>query len=145
MYYFEVPYHIKQLYERFTRQDWEDVPEFGIKEVIEINDKAHEDNKYILQRLISLMQVGTTMGPCAILSGLLLYFKVLLIFLESPYGCLFTCLKDILKNLLFVWLFAGVVILTGILLILLGWLKAVQQMKFTYDLYLKDCKNPLKS
>jgi len=144
-YYFEVPYHIKQIYEHFARQPWKDVPKFGMNEVIQINEKAHEDNKYELQRIISLMQVGTTMGPCAILSGLLLYCKFPFIFLESPYGFSLTGLKVILENLLFVWALAGVVILIGILLILLGWLKAAQQMKFTYDLYLKYCENPPKS
>ena len=144
-YYFKVPSYLQRLYKRFTRQPWKDVPKFGMNEVIQINEKAHEDNKYELQRIISLMQVGTTMGPCAILSGLLLYCKLPFIFLESSYGCSLTGLKVILENLLFVWALAGVVILIGILLILLGWLKAAQQMKFTYDLYLKYCENPPKS
>jgi len=63
------------------------------------------------------MQVGTTIRPCGIISGVLLLMKAART--ESEF--------DIIS--------ARSVIVLSILLLLLGWIKGVQVMKYTNDLY----------
>jgi len=64
------------------------------------------------------MQVGTTIGPCSIVSGVLLLIKAIVIN-YNPFN----------------WALSIAVISVGILLIILGWIKAMQLMKNTEDHY----------
>jgi hypothetical protein len=72
------PKFIESLYKRFTGEDkWENAKQDNNAELI-IQERSCQDVKVDRERIISLMQVGTTIGPCSIVSGLLLFCKVAL-------------------------------------------------------------------
>ncbi len=72
-------------------------------------EKAPERFRYDYERIESLKQVGTAVGPCFFLAGLLLISHCML------------------------WIAIGLAVL-GIILILLGWLKVTQQPQHLIDL-----------
>jgi len=62
-------------YERFTREKWKDIPdsvEFDTARRYIYEDNEHEQARY--QRLITLRQVGGTLGPCALVSSALFFW-----------------------------------------------------------------------
>lgn len=114
----------KWLYKRLERKDnWKDIPKFDpIEADIKIDyAKDYPDSKAFRERITALMQIGTTMGPCGIVSGLLLVIKA---FINTK--CHFS----------FNITLAGVVSIISLLLILVGWIKAIQLMEYTYHLSL---------
>jgi len=77
------PKFIESLYKRFTGEDkWENANQNRSAELI-IQETACQDVKVDRERIISLMQVGTTIGPCSILSALLLFCKAMPSLLET--------------------------------------------------------------
>ena len=142
-------------YERFTREKWENV-------FPDINDQKKEDReKKIFQRLketefkikkkhraeheriISLMLIGTTIGPCGLISAFLLLCKIVrwilckyfIVFLkslpklDSLISAVFT------EELLFDIGLAVGIIAVSVCLIILGWVKGMELTKNTEDLY----------
>jgi len=59
------------LYERYTRTRWEEIPEATNFQQVE-NALRDERQTALLERIISLQQVGTTVGPCWLVSAGLL-------------------------------------------------------------------------
>ncbi len=85
-----------------------------------IQEKTSVDNKAERDRIISLMHMGTTMGPCSLVSGILLFIKA---FIDRNYTFRFN-----------ITLTVSVLIISG-LMIVLAWIKALQLMKNTEYLY----------
>lgn len=74
--------------------------------------------------------LSTTMGPCGLLSGILLLAKG--IHIDSNFSY---CPISFTINRCFDLKLAIAVILVSLLLIILGWIKALQLIKNTKDLY----------
>ncbi|MGA2061126.1 MAG: hypothetical protein ABSG67_11640 [Thermoguttaceae bacterium] len=71
------------------------------------------------ERTESLKQVGTTLGPCFFLSGLILLMKKYIVSIEFKYVVSY-----------------GLIAL-GVFLFLLGWLKVTQQSEHLIEIYIK--------
>jgi len=107
--HFKAPWIVRKLYPLFTRKPWKDVPEFDHMEVrIRIYDSGKDRLIAYLERIATLRLVGTCVGPCALVSGFLL--------LVIDFGL------------------AVADIAFGIVLLLLGWVKGADQMKYMHDL-----------
>ena len=101
----------KRLYEKFTGLPWKDIN--GEIDFEEVESSINDDRKIALyERIITLKQVGTTVGPCSL---------VVAFFLANIY------FRKERKEDLWLALFAGAL---GLLLIGLGWIKLGQQAKF---------------
>lgn len=113
----------KWFYRRFTHSPWQGIPltrnELNQAELI-IQERACADNKAGRERLISLLQVGTTIGPCGLVAGILLLIKT---FIDANRASAFNIIL------------AGSVLLTSALLIILAWIKTLQLIENTQDLY----------
>lgn len=97
--YFRPRFPLRWLYRCLVGENWEDVfsdPDIPDgrqhrqevskrlrKADITINEKTSQDNKTYRERLTSLMMIGTVLGPCALVSGLLLLWKALPTFSEK--------------------------------------------------------------
>jgi hypothetical protein len=103
---------VQCLYSRFLRgEPWENTKGLDLDRAADwIKEKPHQRAEY--ERIITLMQVGTTMGPCSFVSEVLVLLKSF-----SGAGD-FNCVLGILA------------LLFSVILILLGWLKAAQQTQF---------------
>ena len=133
--YFQPWRPIKWLYRLSQHEEWEGIfpditdeqnPQQEISRKmseadIKINEKASPDNKAFRERITSHMMIGTTIGPCGFVSGILLLIK----------ACILNrnCSREF--N---IWL-TICVLLISILLILFGWIKGLQFMKNTEALY----------
>lgn len=70
------PNVMKLLYNLFQHKKWQDIGLFDFEEArIKIYEKASERNIARLQRIITLKQAGSTMGPCFLTSGIILIIK----------------------------------------------------------------------
>jgi len=121
-------------YCRFLHRKWEPIfsdiaeGEYRRNNILErldqaeliIKEEASEDNKAERDRIISLMHMGTTMGPCSLVSCILLLIKAI-IDINCSLGFNITILVSVL--------------IIGGLMIVLAWIKALQLMKNTEDLY----------
>lgn len=142
-------------YEHFTREKWENV-------FPNIKDQKKEDReKKIFQRLketefkikkkhraeheriISLMLIGTTIGPSGLVSAFLLLCKIIrwilckyfMVFLKSLPKLDFLISAVFTKELLFDIGLAVGIIAVSVCLIILGWVKGMELTKNTEDLY----------
>lgn len=67
---------VKCMYERFVRTDWQDLPEFDPEDVTrKIDTIKCEQARVRLERIIALMQIGTTVGPCFLVSAVFLVLR----------------------------------------------------------------------
>lgn len=110
----------KRLYEKFTRRKWEDVEKKVYDDMLRCFREFSENEKYKIkwveyQRLITLQMLGTTMSPCAFLSGILVLTK----WLTSHTGF------DITLGVVSIILSLG--------LLCLGWIKGAQGVQFVID------------
>jgi hypothetical protein len=107
-----------------------------------IRENQSKSNDVSRERLTCLMMIGTTIGPCALISGLLLLCKVAISFCNFYYVSLLyvaniSCWLDFcfFKEAVFdVSLAFFILVLSGCLIIL-GWLKNMQLMHYNYILY----------
>src|SRR2546425_8762342 len=113
---------LKCIYERFEHQPWpwESVPQFDPAAAFrKISNAGSEHERKEVERIISLMVVGTTMGPCCLISVVPLLIRL--------------C-RDRTS-----WFFDASLVATllvaSVTLIGLGWLKAAQLMRHVYELY----------
>lgn len=112
---------IKQLYRCYMRDGCPEVKQFDqVEYSILINQKGSEKNNAELERIVGFMQIGTTIGPCALVVGIILLAHKL-----SP-----TCTNPPLPEL-----FSIGIIIMGIILMLLARIKVLQLVEFTYQLY----------
>ncbi len=96
--------------------------------------EAPDRFRHDYERTESLKQVGTAVGPCFVIAGLLLIFK-------SEWECFMLLFKSELECFM---LLAGIgLFVLGIILILLGWLKVTQQGLNLIDLHEKLKMNRL--
>jgi hypothetical protein len=156
------------------RRRWEVTKRLRQANII-INEKASQDDKIHREWTASFIMICTTLGPCALVSGLLLLWKCLPTFLKNnpeivktlgeyvgnslelaflaiaaiimlliitklsvlliPFA--FIAIIVFSKNLTFDMALTVSVILIGMALIILGWLKGLEQMKNTEVLYQK--------
>ncbi|HCO95357.1 MAG TPA: hypothetical protein DIU00_15645 [Phycisphaerales bacterium] len=120
-------------YERFLHRKWKPIfsdieGEDRRNKILErldqaeliIQEKVSLDNKTERERIISLMHMGTTMGPCSFVSGILLLIKA---FVDGNCTFRFN-----------ITLAVSVLIISG-LMIVLAWIKALELMKNTEGLY----------
>jgi hypothetical protein len=114
---------LKWIYKRFTKKNWERIHEvdYAITR-IELTKKYQVKDLEDLERLISLKHIGTTMGSCWLVSGLILI------------------VKGIYSKIIHTDLFGFIVLALGVLLIILGWLKGMQQYQLLYRLTSADTK-----
>jgi len=96
---------------------------------VTINEKASTDNSAFRERITALMMIGTTMGPCFLVSGTLLLIKAVEIDFSFCYCPISFTVKTCFDLRLSI-----VLLLTSLLLIILSWIKAMQLMKITEDL-----------
>ncbi len=168
------PKLIRVLYNRFLSTRWRNCSiqkkQYTQAEMC-ILERAPQDVKADRERIIWLMLVGTTIGPCAIISGMFLWGKTILSSLEKFSGFLQVneCVQILtivavgavalltIRFLPIVWVYAlplltitlvltqkkvafglalaSCAILLGLLLTILGWIKAMQLTKNTEQLY----------
>jgi len=153
--YFEPWLILRRLYYSFLHRPWTDIfPDIPDGEQrrehifrrldeaeLKIQEKACPDNKAERERLISLMLVGTSIGPCSLVSGFLLLYKAYLTLFKTLLGnpAMFLQDSEELRHLILLLVFhfalGLVVLLIGGFLIMLGWVKALQAMKYTEALY----------
>lgn len=127
--YFDPWRILKKLYHCLTHRGWKDIKltdDELDKANIVIQERAYQDIKADRERIISLMMVGTTIGPCGLISGILLLIKAVDTISNFPF---LTTVSNLDLKL------AIAVILISILLIILGWIKGLQLMKNTEGLY----------
>ena len=120
--YFEPNRFVKWLYRRFTREDWCSIERFdtyGAHLAIYTRETETADLA-IFERVVSLRQVGATMGPCSLVSAVFLFVRV-----YSSCQAYWRCFDF--------WL-AGFAVVLGIGLVCLSWLKGVQQVKWLHVL-----------
>ncbi len=67
---------VQCLYSRFLREEpWKNTKGLDLDRAADwIKEKPHQRAEY--ERIITLMQVGTTMGPCSLVSGVLVLLKL---------------------------------------------------------------------
>lgn len=115
----------KWFYRRYTRQEWNEIPESDQDKVYTlIDEKASPKSHDELERIVCLLLLCTTMGSCSTVSGILLVVK----------GGLIGCCP-------MVWI-GGVVFFFGLLFMLLSHIKAAEHRRYVYNLsvYLKEQK-----
>ena len=100
----------KPAYRRLTGEDWQDIP----TTIADLNEAtvAEGQPREEYERVVTLMQAGTAVGPCLLVSAILLLGK-------WWWGQR----ADVDLAL------AVSTVLLGLLLILLGWVKAAQRSK----------------
>jgi len=117
---------LTRVYRRFTHEPWKD-PYKKLGERENIVNKVKEDELRIqryaserqmaeIERTISFMQLGTTLGPCGIVSSALILIRAI---------CRNCCFD--------MWLFRTTLIIS-VFLITMGWLKALQLIRQKHDL-----------
>lgn len=108
------------LYKLFERRDWEDVSQFNPFEArVVINESASERSFSYVERLIMLRHIGTTIGPCYIVSAIPLMVRAWRT--TEPFDITLT----------------SAVIGIGVVLILLGYLMTMQLTQHMQKLYAK--------
>lgn len=111
---------------------WKGIPDENFDEIeasIKIN-KEEGRNLAQLERFVCLMQIGTTIGPCWFVSGVILFFKSLLILLHVAILCeKVSCRGCVLC------VFAVIVLLISVGLMILGRIQLVQLERYTYAIY----------
>jgi len=131
----------KWLYHCLTLSKWKEIAlnENQLDEAeLLIQEKACTDTKADRERIISLMMVGTTMGPCTFVSGILLVIGAIAINLN------FCCRPTrVTVNTCFDLKLGITFLLASLLLIILGWIKGMQLMKNTEQLYNRLRENQL--
>lgn len=88
----------------------------------------YQEEKARCDRMINLMQLGSTMGPCFIVTGLIILTKFLMDGLKTQLWTKQLLLPFIILTFL------------GIVLILLNQIKALQYYKYALFIYEKRCK-----
>ncbi|MCK5272143.1 MAG: hypothetical protein KAJ52_06180 [Sedimentisphaerales bacterium] len=105
---------IKKLYERYTRMEIGEITKIdNIEADIEIYKHPTKNVIGIYERIITLKQVGTTIGPCLLFSSI---FTLIHIFTNGSsvgFDVALICCS----------------ITLGVILIFLGWFKYIQQCK----------------
>ncbi len=115
--YFKPNPFLEKVVGRFEFRKWETIEKFDRDAVrFEIDAHASADAKARDQRTVSLMQIGTTIGPCWLVSFAFLF------------------LRAVRTGTAFDWVLAIAVAISSALLILLGWLKAAQRMSHRHRL-----------
>lgn len=115
--YFEPCKLVKWLYYRYERSKWQQPTRFDPHTIwIMIEQCASEETKGRLERIVVLKMMGTTMGPCAIFSAVLLFVR----WYRGKY-------PEAATFDLTLAIFAFVL---GLGLVCLAWLKAAQQVYF---------------
>lgn len=113
--YFEPNRFVRWLYRRFTAESWSDIPSFDTI-VAQREVYANQTAAELLERVTSLRQVGTTMGPCALISSACLLTRAL-----SSGQLHWRCFD--------IGLAVAAAVL-GVGLVCLGWLKGAQQVRW---------------
>lgn len=109
---------VKKLYEWFAGPPWKDIPDHDHElATILVTEQAGERTIAELRRIISIKQIGTTMGSCWLVGGLALTARCVL--KTSGYGIFL----------------AVATIVFAALLLALGWVKGAQQAQRVYRLY----------
>ena len=109
---------VRELYKRLTGTPWNDLPPYDPELVtIRVAEKASERAITELRRIISLKHIGTTMGSCWFVSGLVLTAR--------------SVTKTASDNVLL----AVVTLTFAALLLALGWVKGAQEAQCVYRLY----------
>ncbi len=113
---------LKRIYRVYTRHDWTEIAPFDGEaawlrlERAAAKGEVPEASFVRLERVVALRQVGTTLGPCCLLSSVFLLYR----------GFKFLDPFDMA-------LAVGVLVL-GLVLIALAWLKGAQQVELTQRL-----------
>ena len=111
--YFQPNCFVRWLYRRFTREQWQDIPAFDPYE-LDVTIRARESaGLAFLERLVSIRQVGSTMGSCMLVAAIPVYLRAF-----SKEGDHTDLLLAVSATVL------------GIGLICLSWVKAAQQMRY---------------
>ena len=114
---------LKWIYKRFTKKDWEQIPKIDyVQARIELEKKYQKVRGVLeeVERVISLKHIGTTMGSCWLIAAVILIIKGI-------------CSKITSIGVL------GLIILSlGVLLLILGWLKGMQQYQLLHRLISAD-------
>jgi amino acid transporter len=126
------------IYERFTREEIQQSLLLSEKDQklqanvqdgmessrLKFEKNANRSERIFLHRVIALMQVGTTIGPCWLLCGFIFLLKYLSLSKENK------------KSKKFYKIIGIFLLIAGIILIELGWIKCVQ-----YNSYRNRFKN----
>ncbi|MEM1056504.1 MAG: hypothetical protein AAGI52_13355 [Bacteroidota bacterium] len=109
---------VRWLYRRFERKPWGHIPrEFDRpKASRDLRRPGNEGLVIVYERVVTLKQIGTTMGPCFFLAGCFLLGRAAFVS------------RDPLDWSASLFAFAF-----GSLLLCLGWLKASQQVRYLYE------------
>jgi hypothetical protein len=99
-----LPWIARILYQRFTGELWIDLDDIDFPKIEAL---VAEVSQY--QRIVTLKHIGTTVGPCAAVAALLFYPTR---YCPSP------------------WLIPALLAALAVLLILSGWVKCAEQLKF---------------
>jgi hypothetical protein len=123
--YFKANWFVKFLYKRHTGQDWKDIEPFdSVKVRITIDEKASGRSIGRLERYNSLRQIGTTIGPCGLISTIIFGLHL----------CKAKCGFEITLRV--------VAFILSLLLICLGWVKTAQYTQFLYRLFIEIKDKP---
>ncbi|MCI0552511.1 MAG: hypothetical protein L0287_16295 [Anaerolineae bacterium] len=110
------PNIVQRLYHLLERRTWKQPSEFDQDDArTKIDTHGLPRMHDRLERTITLKQIGTTVGPCAILSGIIIFIGA---FKESN------------PHMYFDLTIAIIAFVFGIGLVGLGWIKACQQMLY---------------
>lgn len=116
--YFQPYRPLRSLYHHFTREPWPMIERFNTIDAW-IKISRDRTGTELFERILFHKQVGTTMGPCAVLSALFLFAR------RWNPGALPSSFDTAL---------AGAAFFLGVVLLLLGWLKGVQQIRWLHAL-----------
>ena len=110
---------LQWIYQRFEHRPWRAIPELDpATALFTIDTRAGEHVVARHDRIVALMQIGTTVGPCWVVAGVPLIIRAYTFQWEAKVTAL-----------------AAAVVLSGGILIILGWLKAAQRVRFLYEAY----------
>ncbi len=119
---FNPPGWVRRIYRLHTGREWVEIAPFDGEGALLAIERAAakgevpEATSNRLERLVALRQVGTTLGPCCLLSCGFLLFRAFKF--QDPFD---------------IGLGVAVLVL-GAALVVLGWLKGAQQMELTHRL-----------
>jgi hypothetical protein len=114
---------VKWLYKRFTNEEWKPVGGIDVDKATDFvtEDKAEQELGEF-QRIVTLRFIGTVVGPCAVISGILVVIKWL-------FERRATCDKEAAFDF---WLALAALSL-GVVLMALSWIKGAQQTQYAVE------------
>jgi hypothetical protein len=122
------PGHIvKCLYKRLTHEQWKPVGNIDVDKATDwvTEDKAEQELGEF-QRIVTLRFIGTAVGPCAVVSGMLVLMKWLFI-RRAAFD----------REAIFDFWLALAALSLGVVLLALSWIKGAQQTQYAVQRFSK--------